>query len=69
MAKILNFHRDSKGTYGEPRITLDLHEDGERVSHNTVATRMTALGVAGISPRTFKVTTVHDPAPPTPKIS
>jgi len=59
-AKILSFHRDSHGTYGEPRITLDLHEDGEKVSHNTVATRMSALGIAGISPRTFKVTTVQD---------
>jgi putative transposase len=60
-AKILSFHKDSRGTYGEPRITRDLHEDGEPVSHNTVATRMRALGVAGISPRTFKVTTISDP--------
>ena len=61
-AKILSFHRDSHGTYGEPRITLDLHEDGESVSTNTVAARMRALGIAGISPRTFKVTTVSDPS-------
>ena len=61
-AKILSFHRDSKGTYGEPRITLDLHEDGETASTNTVAARMRALGIAGISPRTFKVTTVSDPS-------
>ena len=60
-AKILSFHKDSRGTYGEPRITLDLIEDGEMTSHNTVASRMRALGVAGISPRTFKVTTVSDP--------
>jgi putative transposase len=60
-AKILSFHKDSHGTYGEPRITQDLHENGEMVSHNTVARRMRELGVAGISPRTFKVTTVADP--------
>jgi transposase InsO family protein len=61
-AKILSFHKDSRATYGEPRITLDLAEIGEVVSHNTVARRMRALGVAGISPRTFKVTTISDPS-------
>jgi len=66
-AKILSFHKDSHGTYGEPRITLDLHENGETTSHNTVASRMRALGVAGISPRTFKVTTIADPRRATPR--
>jgi putative transposase len=61
-AKILSFHKDSRGTYGEPCIAKDLHEDGEPVSHNTVARRMAALGVAGISPRTFKLTTISDPS-------
>ena len=61
-AKILSFHKDSRDTYGEPRVTKDLHEDGETVSHNTVARRVAALGVAGISPRTFKVTTTPDPS-------
>jgi putative transposase len=66
-AKILSFYCDSRGTYGSPRITLDLHEDGDVVSENTVATRMAALGIAGISPRTFKVTTVVNPTATYPK--
>ena len=59
-AKILSCHKDSRGTYGAPRLTQDLHELGDPVSHNTVAARMRALGIEGISPRTFKVTTVRD---------
>ena len=59
--KILTHHKDSGGTYGSPRITADLHEAGEQVSVNTVAAVMAELGIEGISPRTFKTTTVVDP--------
>ena len=61
-AKIISFHNSSNGTYGAPRITLDLVEAGERVGRNTVAARMASLGIVGISPRLFKVTTSPDPA-------
>jgi putative transposase len=60
--KIIDHHRDSGGVYGSPRITADLRAAGERVSEKTVAKIMSEIGLAGISPRTFKVgTTVVDP--------
>jgi putative transposase len=60
--KIIDHHRDSDGTYGSPRITADLRAGGEQVSERTVAKIMAEIGLAGISPRTFKVrTTVVDP--------
>jgi putative transposase len=57
--KILRFHRASHGAYGPPCITGDLHEIGDMVSHNTVAAHMKSLGITGVSPRLFKVTTVQ----------
>ncbi len=60
--RILASHKESNGTYGARRITSELAEMGDAVSHNTVATRMRELGIEGISPRSFKVTTtVQDP--------
>lgn len=60
--KILDIHRASKGVYGAPRITVELHDLGEVITEKTVAKIMRSLGIVGISPRTFKFrTTVVDP--------
>ena len=61
--KIVQAHEDSDGTYGSPRITAELRDQGEMVSAKTVAKVMAGIGIEGISPRTFKVrTTVVDPS-------
>ncbi len=49
--KIREFFDASGGTYGSPRITLDLWAAGYRVSENTVARLMAELGLAGRTPR------------------
>ena len=61
--KITQAHKDSHGTYGSPRITAQLRDQGEVVTAKTVAKILAGAGIEGISPRTFKVkTTVVDPA-------
>ena len=58
---IIDSHRASRATYGAPRVTKDLHEAGRPVNEKTVAIRMRALGLQGICPRLFRVTTKADP--------
>jgi transposase InsO family protein len=50
-AKIREIFDASGGTYGSPRVTLDLRAAGWRVGENTVARRMAALGLAGRKPK------------------
>jgi putative transposase len=65
-AKIAGFYAASDDFYGSPRILADLREAGERVSRKTLARRMAAAGIVGISPRKFSPPTTvagPDPAP------
>src|SRR5215467_14066535 len=66
LAKIRAIHQDSAGTYGAPRIHVELAGQGLRVSRKRVARLMRAAGLQGVSRRRI-CTTVRDrrsrPAP------
>jgi len=49
--KIREIFDASGGTYGSPRVTLDLRAAGYRVGENTVARLMAELGLAGRPPK------------------
>ena len=61
-ARIRGIHRESGGTYGVPRITAELCEDGQVVNHKRVARVMRGSGLAGLRLRRRHRTTVADPA-------
>jgi transposase InsO family protein len=50
------------GTYGAPRITAELHDDGVRVNHKKVARVMRRHRIAGLRLRRRVQTTITDPA-------
>jgi hypothetical protein len=54
--KVTFFHGDSDEVYGAPRILADLRADGEVVSRKTVAATMRRLGLVGICPKKWKMT-------------
>ncbi|MFI2120733.1 IS3 family transposase [Streptomyces sp. NPDC020299] len=47
-ARIRAVHRESDGTYGVPRITAELRDDGERVNHKRIARVMRSITLAGV---------------------
>ncbi|MBL1120147.1 IS3 family transposase [Streptomyces sp. 110] len=60
--RIRAVHAESDGTYGVPRITAELREDGERINHKKVARVMRSVGLPGLRLRRKHRTTIPDPA-------
>ncbi|MFB6552396.1 IS3 family transposase [Streptomyces sp. NPDC056405] len=42
-ARIRAVHRESDGTYGVPRMTAELRDDGERINHERIARMMCSI--------------------------
>ena len=65
--RIAEIHRDSRATYGAPRIHAELRAQGIKVGCKRVARLMRAAKLCGVSRRHWMVTTVRDhqarPAP------
>ena len=67
--QITRIHADSGGTYGSPRVTVELHERGVRVNRKRVERIMRQRDVVGRHLRRRKRTTIADPAvPPVPDL-
>lgn len=60
--RIRAVHAEWDGTYGRPRVTAELHGDGERVNHKRVGRVMRKYGIAGLRLRKRQVTTVPEPS-------
>jgi putative transposase len=67
-AEIRAAHAASNGTYGAPRLQVDLAEAGIRVSRKRVARLMRNAGLAGVSRRKHTVTTVREGARQAPDL-
>ncbi|MER6169633.1 IS3 family transposase [Streptomyces violaceorubidus] len=67
--RIRAVHTEWDGTYGRPRITAELRDDGELVNHKRVGRVMRKFGIAGLRLRKRQVTTVPEPsATPVPDL-
>ena len=67
--RIRAVHAEWDGTYGRPRITAELRDDGELVNHKRVGRVMRKFGIAGLRLRKRQVTTVPEPsATPVPDL-
>ncbi|MEU1528770.1 IS3 family transposase [Streptomyces fagopyri] len=58
--RIRTVHQHSDGTYGAPRITAELRDEGIRINHKRVARIMRAIRLEGVRLRRRHRTTVAD---------
>ncbi len=68
IAEIRTAHAASKGTYGAPRLQVDLAQAGIHAGRKRVARLMRNIGLAGVSRRKHIVTTVKDGARQAPDL-
>ena len=62
--EIRRIHRESKGTYGSPRIVAELRSEGLHYGRRKIARLMRNAGLKGCPKRRYKVTTQSDPSHP-----
>jgi transposase InsO family protein len=68
-ARIRKIHADQDGTYGSPRITAELRDQGIQVNHKRVERVMREHGIVGLHLRKQVRTTVPEPdATPVPDL-
>jgi len=67
-AQIQVIHRESRGTYGAPRIHADLAAQGVRVGRKRVARLLRTVGLQGVSRRKFRTTVRDETARPAPDL-
>jgi len=60
--RIVRIHRESRGTYGAPRIHAELQEQEQRIGRKRVARLMRGSSLTGVSRRKSFHTTRRDPA-------
>ncbi|GAB3901829.1 IS3 family transposase [Kibdelosporangium lantanae] len=65
--RIVAIHAESKGTYGAPRVHVELLAIGWKCSRKRVARLMRQAGLAGKTPKRWRTTTVPDPAATLPE--
>lgn len=57
LEQIRSIHEESDATYGSPRMTIELQENGNECSENRVARVMRNAGIAGVQRKRFRVVT------------